>query len=208
LFSDPARDGKSILKIWNLNDFSGVMGVFNCQGAGWCNVGKKNLIHDELPGTITGVIRAKDVAYLPKIAEKGWNGDTLIYSHLGGEVVYLPKNASLPITLKTREYEVYTVVPVKELSSQASFAPIGLIEMFNSGGAIKELKHESERSGIVNMKVRGCGVFGAYSSVRPKRITVDLKETEFTYKEVSGFVTLTLGTPKEELYLWNLTVEL
>ncbi|RZC65960.1 hypothetical protein C5167_009644 [Papaver somniferum] len=208
LFSDPARDGKSILKIWNLNDFSGVMGVFNCQGAGWCNVGKKNLIHEELPGTITGVIRAKDVAYLPKIAEEGWNGDTVMYSHLGGEVVYLPKNASLPITLRTREYEVFTVVPVKELSSQASFAPIGLIKMFNSGGAIKELKHESEKSGIVNMKVRGCGVFGAYSSVRPKRITVDLKETEFTYEEVSGFVTLTLETPKEELYLWNLTVEL
>ncbi|KAI3921731.1 hypothetical protein MKX01_005420 [Papaver californicum] len=208
LFSDPARDGKSVLKIWNLNDFSGVMGVFNCQGAGWCNVGKKNLIHDELPGTITGVIRAKDVAYLPKIAEEGWNGDTVIYSHLGGEVVYLPKNASLPITLKTREYEVFTVIPVKELSSQALFAPIGLIEMFNSGGAIKELKHESEQSGIVNMKVRGCGVFGAYSSARPKRIMVDLKETEFTYEEESGFVTLTLGTPKEELYLWNLTVEL
>ncbi|KAI3850303.1 hypothetical protein MKX03_028859 [Papaver bracteatum] len=208
LFSDPARDGKSILKIWNLNEFSGVMGVFNCQGAGWCNVGKKNLIHEELPGTITGVIRAKDVTYLPKIAEEGWNGDTVVYSHLGGEVVYLPKNASLPITLRTREYEVFTVVPVKELSSQASFAPIGLIKMFNSGGAIKELKHESEKRGIVNMKVRGCGVFGAYSSARPKKIIVDLKETEFTYEEVSGFVTLTLETPKGELYLWNLTVEL
>ncbi|RZC45984.1 hypothetical protein C5167_038925 [Papaver somniferum] len=88
LFSDPARDGKSILKIWNLNDFSGVMGAFNCQGAGWCNVGKKNLMHEELPGTITGVIRAKDVAYLPKIAEEGWNGDTVMYSHLGG--MYCP----------------------------------------------------------------------------------------------------------------------
>ncbi|KAL6547035.1 flavodoxin-like fold protein [Orobanche minor] len=47
LFSDPARDGKSLLKIWNLNDHNGVVGVFNCQGAGWCKHGKKNLIHDE-----------------------------------------------------------------------------------------------------------------------------------------------------------------
>lgn len=53
LFFDPARDGKSLLKIWNLNDFNGVVGVFNCQGAGWCRVGKKNLIHDDQPGTIT-----------------------------------------------------------------------------------------------------------------------------------------------------------
>uniref|UniRef100_A0A1D1XWK0 galactinol--sucrose galactosyltransferase n=1 Tax=Anthurium amnicola TaxID=1678845 RepID=A0A1D1XWK0_9ARAE len=84
LFSDPARDGKSLLKIWNLNDYSGVIGVFNCQGAGWCRVGKKNLIHDVQPGTITGVIRSKDVSYLPRVADDGWNGDTVIYSHLGG----------------------------------------------------------------------------------------------------------------------------
>lgn len=60
------------------------MGVFNCQGAGWCRVGKKNLIHDENPGTITGVIRAKDVDYLPRVADDSWTEDTIIYSHLGG----------------------------------------------------------------------------------------------------------------------------
>lgn len=60
------------------------MGVFNCQGAGWCKVGKKNLIHDEHPGTITGVIRAKDVDYLPRVADDTWTGDTVIFSHLGG----------------------------------------------------------------------------------------------------------------------------
>lgn len=60
------------------------MGVFNCQGAGWCRVGKKNLIHDEHPGTMTGVIRAKDVDYLPRVADDTWTGDTVIFSHLGG----------------------------------------------------------------------------------------------------------------------------
>eukprot|EP00268_Persea_americana_P010723 TRINITY_DN14374_c1_g1_i4.p1 TRINITY_DN14374_c1_g1~~TRINITY_DN14374_c1_g1_i4.p1 ORF type:complete len:162 (-),score=22.58 TRINITY_DN14374_c1_g1_i4:639-1124(-) len=68
LFSDPSRDGKSLLKIWNHNDYSGVLGVFNCQGAGWCRVGKKNLIHDEQPGTVTGIIRSRDVCCSPKIA--------------------------------------------------------------------------------------------------------------------------------------------
>ncbi|XP_058112990.1 probable galactinol--sucrose galactosyltransferase 1 [Magnolia sinica] len=207
LFTDPARDGKSLLKIWNLNDFSGVVGVFNCQGAGWCKVGKVNLIHDEHPGTITGIIRSRDVAYLPKIAGDGWNGNAIVYSHLSGEVVFLPKNASLPITMKSHEYEVFTVVPVKELSSGASFAPIGLVKMFNSGGAIKELRYEAERSSTIDMKVRGCGVFGAYSSIKPKRITVDEEEVEFTYNEGSGLVSLVLRVPKEELYLWSITVE-
>ncbi|ESR65963.1 hypothetical protein CICLE_v10007545mg [Citrus x clementina] len=208
LFSDPARDGKSLLKIWNLNDFTGVVGVFNCQGAGWCRVGKKNLIHDEQPGTTTGFIRAKDVDYLPRVAGDEWTGDAITYSHLGGEVAYLPKNATLPITLKSREYEVYTVVPVKELSSGTRFAPIGLIKMFNSGGAIKELRYESEGTATVDMKVRGCGEFGAYSSARPRRIAVDSEEVQFGYEEESGLVTLTLRVPKEELYLWNISFEL
>lgn len=207
LFSDPARDGKSLLKIWNLNDFNGVLGVFNCQGAGWCKVGKTNLIHDENPCTITGSIRAKDVDYLPKVADHGWNGDSVIYSHLSGDVIYVPKDVTLPITLKSREYDVFTVVPVKELSSGAKFAPIGLLKMFNSGGAIKELKYDCETSPAVNIKARGCGLFGAYSSARPKKITVDFKEVEFEYEEGCGLITLHLRVPEEELYFWNIAID-
>lgn len=58
--------------------------MFNCQGAGWCKAGKKNLIHDEHPGTITGVIRSKDVSYLPRVTDDKWKGDTVVYAHLQG----------------------------------------------------------------------------------------------------------------------------
>lgn len=208
LFSDPARDGKSLLKIWNMNDYTGVIGAFNCQGAGWCKVGKRNVVHDEQPGTITGTVQVHDVNYLNKIADAGWKGDAVVYAHLRGEVVYLPQNVSFPVTLKAKEYEVFTVVPAKELSNGAIFAPIGLIKMFNSGGAIKDLKYESETSGTVSLKVRGCGVFGAYSTIRPKRILVDSEETGFEYEAASGLVTLTLRTPEKELYLWNISIEL
>ncbi|XP_030523184.1 probable galactinol--sucrose galactosyltransferase 1 [Rhodamnia argentea] len=207
LFTDPARDGKSLLKIWNMNDFSGVMGVFNCQGAGWCKVGKKNLIHDEQPGTVTGVIRADDVDYLPKVAGANWTGNVILYSHLAGEVVYVPRNTSFPVTLQSREYEVFTVVPVKELRSGALFAPIGLIKMFNSGGAIKWLEYETE-SGSVSLKVRGCGVFGAYSSLRPQRVLVGSEHSEFGYEERSGLVTFALRVPEVELYQWNIVIDL
>ncbi|CAA2997512.1 probable galactinol--sucrose galactosyltransferase 1 [Olea europaea subsp. europaea] len=208
LFSDPARDGKSLLKIWNLNDFNGVVGVFNCQGAGWCGVGKTNLIHDEQPGTVTGILRSKDVDYLPRIADERWSGDVIVYSHLRGDLVYLPKNTSLPVTMKAREYDVFTVIPVKEMSNRTKFAPIGLIKMFNSGGAIKELNYEMDRTGTVCLKVRGCGLFGAYSTVRPKRVTVDAEEVKFEYEEASGFITLSLSIPEKELYLWNVCIEL
>ncbi|CAA0821392.1 Probable galactinol--sucrose galactosyltransferase 1 [Striga hermonthica] len=207
LFSDPTRDGKSLLKIWNLNDHNGVVGVFNCQGAGWCKHGKTNLIHDEQPGSITGIIRATDVDYLPRVAEDGWNGDAVVYSHLRGDLAYLAKNASLPITLKSRDYEVFTVVPTKKLANDVAFAPIGLIEMFNSGGAIKEVNYETEKPGTVGMKIRGCGPFGAYSSIRPKRIIVDAIEVEFEYDEAFGFVKLVLQVPEKEMYLWDVIVE-
>lgn len=204
LFSDPARDGKSLLKIWNLNEFTGVMGVFNCQGAGWCRVGKTNIIHDKQPDTITGYVRARDVDYLPKVAGDEWNGDSVIYSHLGGELTYLPNDATMPITLKARQYEVFTVVPVKILSNGCKFAPIGLIKMFNSGGAIKELRYHHAN---IDMKIRGCGVFGAYSSTRPKRITVETEEVSFEYEDASGLVTLSLRVPEEELYVWSIAIE-
>lgn len=125
-----------------------------------------------------------------------------------GEVTYLPKDAALPITLKTREYEVFTVVPVKELSNGVKFAPIGLVKMFNSGGAVKELRYESEKEAVFDMKVRGCGLFGAYSSIRPKRISVNMEEVGFEYKEDCGLVTIELGVPEKELYLWNIIVEI
>ncbi|KOM46299.1 hypothetical protein LR48_Vigan07g000300 [Vigna angularis] len=208
LFTDPARDRKSLLKIWNINDFSGVVAVFNCQGAGWCKVDKKNLIHDDNPDTVTGFIRAKDVDYLSRIADDKWTGDVVLYSHLGGEVVYLPKDATLPVTLKSKEYEIFTIVPVKELSNDIRFAPIGLIKMFNSGGAVKEFfSRRSNESTNVTMKVRGCGQFGAYSSAQPKLISVDSEEVEFRYEEETGLVTVELRVPEKELYQWSISID-
>lgn len=127
---------------------------------------------------------------------------------IAGEVVYLPKDAAIPITLKSREYEVFTVVPVKEFHNGVKFAAIGLIKMFNSGGAIKEMNYDSKTNTGVVLKVRGCGLFGAYSSARPKRITVNLQEVEFRYEGGSGLVTISLRVPEQELYLWNISIEL
>lgn len=121
--------------------------------------------------------------------------------------MYLPKDQSLPITLKSREFEVFTVVPVKILSEKYSFAPIGLIKMFNSGGAVKELKYESGKNPSINFKVHGCGVLGAYSSFKPKKITVDSEEVDFSYDSGSRLVTLVLPVPKNEQYLWSISIE-
>ncbi|VVB00166.1 unnamed protein product [Arabis nemorensis] len=210
LFSDPVRDNKSLMKIWNLNEFTGVIGVFNCQGAGWCKNEKKYLIHDQQPRTISGYVRTNDVHYLHKVTNFEWTGDSIVYSHLKGELVYLPKDTTLPITLKSREYEVFTVVPVKEFSDGSKFAPVGLMEMFNSGGAIVSLTyHENGTHFVIKMKLKGSGLFAFYSSIRrPRNVTVDSKDVEYRYKPESGLVTFTLGVPEKELYLWDVVIEL
>ncbi|PPD78423.1 hypothetical protein GOBAR_DD24650 [Gossypium barbadense] len=41
LFEDPLHDSKTALKVWNLNKFSGVLGMFNCHGGGWCPSSRK-----------------------------------------------------------------------------------------------------------------------------------------------------------------------
>jgi len=207
LFTDPARDGTNLLKLWNLNKHTGVLGVFNCQGAGWCRVDKKNLIHDSQPKTISGAIRSMDVDYLPEIADENWDGDSIVYSHRGGELFCLPKGAALPITLKAREYEVFTIVPLKWLSNDISFAPIGLIKMFNSGGAISAYWFYQNTS-TVYLKVRGCGDFGAYCSVMPEAVYVDSTETEFSYQEECRLISFTLRVPETELYLWDIRIKI
>lgn len=97
---------------------------------------------------------------------------------------------------------------MKKMTDEVAYASIGLIKMFNSGGAIKGLRYEAEKGGVVDMKVCGCGQFGAYSSVKPKRITVDTEVVEFECEVECGFVTFVLRVPEKELYLWSVRVEL
>ncbi|XP_042484121.1 probable galactinol--sucrose galactosyltransferase 2 isoform X1 [Macadamia integrifolia] len=232
LFVDPARDGTSLLKIWNTNKCSGVVGVFNCQGAGWCKIAKKTRIHNASPGTLSGSVRATDVEVIDQIAGPDWNGETIVYSHKSGELIRLPKGASLPVTLKVLEYELYHFCTLKEITSKISFAPIGLLDMFNSSGSVEQyevqnstdkkpelfdgevsselpisLSENRSPTATIVLKVRGCGRFGAYSSQRPLKCTVGNKETEFSYNPDTGLLTLTIPVPEEEMYRWPVEIQ-
>jgi raffinose synthase len=224
LFADPARDGISLLKVWNVNKCTGVVGVFNCQGAGWCKIEKKTRIHDASPGILTGSVQSTDVDALAQVAGQDWHGETIVYCQRSGEIVRLPKSVSLPVTLKVLEYELFHFCPLKEISENISVAPIGLLDMFNSGGAVEQFEvqktSKSEVNGdqatplsenrpvpaTVSLKVRGCGQFGAYSSQRPLKCTIDGNETEFNYDGKSGLVTLVVPVPREELYKWSIEI--
>ncbi|KAL4318042.1 hypothetical protein GQ457_18G003670 [Hibiscus cannabinus] len=229
LFTDPARDGVSLLKIWNMNKYTGVLGVYNCQGAAWNSAARKNTFHQTNTDSLSGHVKGRDVHLISEASlDPEWAGDCAVYCHRTGELITLPYNASMPVSLKVLEHEIFTLTPIKHLAPGFSFAPLGLINMYNAGGAIEDLKYEvkdgaklseldigyeGESSGLVGLKVenssnelvgkvcmgiKGCGKFGAYSSVKPRKCSVGSSEVEFDYVSSSGTVTFSLEKMPEE----------
>ncbi|XP_027350540.1 probable galactinol--sucrose galactosyltransferase 2 [Abrus precatorius] len=232
LFADPARDGTSLLKIWNLNKCAGVVGVFNCQGAGWCKREKKTRIHDASPGTLTTSVCASDVDLISQVAGAKWLGETIVYGYRSGEVIRLPKGVSVPVTLKVLEYELFHFCPIHEIAPTISFAAIGLLDMFNIGGAVEQVEIHSASNNkpelfdgevvselttslssnraataTIALRVRGSGRFGVYSSQHPLKCVIDGNETDFYYNSETGLTTLSIPVPQEEMYRWSIEIQ-
>lgn len=222
----------SLLKIWNMNKYTGVLGLYNCQGAAWSSTERKNIFHETQPNAITGMVRGRDVHLITEAAvdPSDWKGDCVVYRHQTGELISLPYNAALPVTLNVLEYDIFTVTPIKTLAPDVSFAPLGLINMFNAGGAIEGLTYQvqsgaqvengpahgegaeargDEVVGRVHMEVKGYGTFGAYSSTRPRKCRVESEEVEFGYDSGTGLVTFKLAQmPDERKGVHNIEIEL
>jgi len=80
----------SLLKIWNLNKCTGVIGVFNCQGAGsWPCLDNTNQNHVSNSAEVSGQVSPADVEYFEEVSGKLWTGDCAIYSFNKGNL-FLP----------------------------------------------------------------------------------------------------------------------
>lgn len=194
LFKDPIMDGKSLLKIWNLNTLSGVVGLFNCQGAGnWpLKQGSEDTLTFE-SSPISDRVSPLDVEYLKEVAGNNWNGDCAIYAFYSGSLSRLSKEGSLEVSLETLKCEIFTISPVMVFHNSVHFAPIGLVDMYNSGGATKALCCTQEPSGYkIQVKVQGYGRFGAYCSIKPSFCLVDMEDREFMYNDEDGLLTVKL----------------
>ncbi|XAR50262.1 Galactinol--sucrose galactosyltransferase [Bertholletia excelsa] len=196
LFTDPVMDRTSLLKIWNMNKFSGIIGAFNCQGAGiWpLKLVTEGISNSEATHlTLSGHVSPLDVEFLGEIVSDNWNGDCAVFAFHSGSLLRLPKEGNVNVSLTTLQYEIYTISPIRIFNQDLQFAPVGLLDMFNSGGAIEALYCFQESSGCkVKLKARGCGQFGAYSNTRPLRCLVDMEDVEFAYNLEDGFLKVEL----------------
>ncbi|EXB94449.1 hypothetical protein L484_018950 [Morus notabilis] len=196
LFVDPVMDGISLLKIWNLNKLCGVVGVFNCQGAGiWPLKQVVENIHckSSTSSVISGHVKPNDVEFLEDIAGENWNGDCAVYAFNSGHLSVLPKSGNLEVSLATLQCEIYTISPIQVFGHGIKFAPLGLLDMYNSGGAVESLSCSVQISETtVKIRGKGLGRFGAYSSSKPKWCMVCQKEEEFTYNSEDGLLIVKL----------------
>jgi hypothetical protein len=106
-----------------MNRFTGVLGVYNRQGAAWSSAKKKNVFHDAGgvgAGALTCSVKGRDVHLIAEAATDGgagWSGDCTVYRHASGDLVVLPDGAALPVSLKVLDHDVLTVTPSRRLRS-------------------------------------------------------------------------------------------
>lgn len=235
LFADVGKDGSSALKIWNTNGREvrnrhetngGVMGAFNVQGVAWNFNSHENEIVDVAPSTITATIKPYDVETL-----RSHTGPFAVWSHRTGELQLASNGTScIQTKLDPHEWEVFTVEPIQQ-NNQVDWAPIGLGDMINSGGALLHVGRLEETITTSNstfgedagngkmrqtttaaVHARGPGRFVGYCRPSPSRIILETESSiqtsrlDFSHDEQSGLLELQLPEEREEATPHRLTV--
>jgi stachyose synthetase len=180
-----------------------VIGAFNCQGAGWDPKEQRIKGYSECYKPMSGSVHVSDIEWDQKIeaAQMGKAEEYIVYFNQSAELLLTTsKSDPIQITIQPSSFELFSFVPVKKLGPAAvKFAPIGLTNMFNSGGTIQELEYiksvaAAEES--VEIKVKGGGNFLAYSSGSPKKCLLNGAEVAFEWL-ASGKLTLNLPWVEE-----------
>lgn len=196
LFADPLHDGKTVLKIWNVNRFAGVVGAFNCQGGGWSPEARRNKCFSEFSVPLAARASPSDVEWRtakggPGVIVKGVS-QFAVYMVEARELRLLRPDEGVDLTLQPFTYELLVVAPVRVISPERAikFAPIGLANMLNTAGAVQAFEAKKDARGGVTaeVSVKGAGELVAYSSARPRLCKVNGEEAEFAYKD--GMVTV------------------
>ena len=174
-----------------------MVGAFNCQGAGWDPKEQRIKGHPECYKPMSGSVHVNDIEWDQKMEATGMGEgvEFAVYLDQAEELFLLTPTSSDPIqtTIQPSTFEIFCFVPIQNLGPTAKFAPIGLTNMFNSGGTLQELEYEEsgdERG--VRIKVKGGGSFLAYSSEKPKKCYLNGTEVGF---EWGGDGKLTLSLP-------------
>ena len=163
--------------------YSGVLGLFNCQGGGWCPVTRRNRSASDYSHSVTCFASPQDI-------EWGKGKHPICIEGVDVFAVYLFKDdklkllrytESVQVSLEPFSFELLTVSPVVILPRKSiQLAPIGLVNMLNSGGSILSIEFD-EKENLARFGVRGHGEMRVFASEKPECCKIDGKSVEFNY---------------------------
>ncbi|KAG6768658.1 raffinose synthase family protein [Populus alba x Populus x berolinensis] len=186
LFEDPLHDGNTMLKIWNLNKFTGVVGAFNCQGGGWCRETRRNQCASQFSHLVTAKTNPRDIEWSSGKNPVSIEGVQMFAMYLSQskKLVLSKPDENIEIALEPFNFELITVSPVTILAGKSvHFAPIGLVNMLNTGGAIQSLAYTDDAKSTVQIGIKGGGEMRVFASEKPRACKIDGREVAFEYEE-------------------------
>jgi raffinose synthase len=183
LFHNPTQEDV-LLKVFNYNLGSGVIGVFNARAG-------------ETAPTLSGVVRPSDV--------DGLEGEHFaVYAHSSQELRMLEHEENWQISLEPLSFEIFTIVPIED-----GVAPIGLMDMFNSAGAV--LAKGWDDSGRYVVSLRGSGRFLAWCESKPMAVEANGASIPFAYNRATHCLEVALLPEKSKtrliFYLFPAAIE-
>lgn len=160
-----------------------MLGAFNCQGGGWCRDTRRNKCASEYSHLVSSTTGPSDVEWKQGTNPMPVEGVKIFAMYLFREkkLVFSKLNATIDISLEPFNFELITVSPVTVLArSSVQFAPIGLVNMLNTGGAIRSVTFNVSS---VKIGVKGTGEMRVYSSERPLACRVNGESVRFKYED-------------------------
>lgn len=190
--------------------YGGVVGAFNCQGAGWDSKEQRIKGYSQCYKAVTGKVHVSDIEWdqTKESTEMGEAEEYAVYLSEAGKL-FLTKSDSDPIeiTIQPSSFEIYSFVPISHLGSGIKFAPIGLTDMFNCGGSIHDLQYDAAVARSVKIEVKGGGNFLAYSSASPKKCILNgaAEEAGFDWSSEEGKLVVNIPWIEESGGISNVT---
>ncbi|CAJ1409057.1 unnamed protein product [Effrenium voratum] len=182
LFRDPQKDNKTVLKIFNTNSAEklGVLGLFHIQGSSWDRSHRRFAMFQHREAPLHALARPRDVEAFRSAqlsAQSPATGEFAAFQRSKSEILLLPDGYhSIPLELggdsaTAQRFEVVTFSPVWQIPGHvdARFAAIGLEDMMNPGGAVKDMR---ALQGSVEVVGRGSGHFAFHADPPPRRCTL------------------------------------
>lgn len=109
-------------------------------------------------------------------------------------VLVTRKSDAIKITIQPSSFEIFSFVPIRVITGcNVKFAPVGLVNMFNSGGAIAYVDYNDNEARV---HVKGKGTFLAYSNEKPKMVYLNGIGVQFEWFE-DGKLTMNVSWQKQ-----------